>query len=321
MRRHARRCLARVIGATVATAAGLRMVNALHRRLSLRARQRFFHLAFDETRRVAGDWRVEFAGRELVLPLRRDFALGWTAAIAFHGYDPELHELYGALVRSAAPPRVFFDVGASYGMHSLRLLAHGVRVVSFEPNPECHDFFRDCCRANYVTPEIVAVAVGAEEGWARLVVPHGRTYLGSIVPEVGERWGGRVATFAVPLITLDRFAAARALVPDLVKIDVEGGELDVLRGARRLLAEARPTVLFESWPRSSERQELFALLTALGYAVHEPAGEGPGSPLSCEAFLGARASNFMARPARAAATCATAPGGRARARRGAPTLP
>ena len=88
-----------------------------------------------------------------------------------------------------APPRVFFDVGASYGLHSLRLLAHGVRVVSFEPNPECHDFFRDCCRANELSPDIVPAAVGAEEGWARLFVPVGRSYLGSIAPGAHEGWG------------------------------------------------------------------------------------------------------------------------------------
>ena len=61
-----------------------------------------------------------------MLPLRRDFPLAWTAAVGFHGYDPELHDMYTRLVKSAFPPRVFFDVGASYGLHSLRLLAHGL---------------------------------------------------------------------------------------------------------------------------------------------------------------------------------------------------
>jgi FkbM family methyltransferase len=274
------------------------VVNALHRRLSGRLRQRFFHLTCDAGWRVAGNWRVDFAGRDLVLPLRRDFPLAWTAATAFHGYDPELHHLYEALVRSPSPPRVFFDVGASYGLHSLRLLAHGARVVSFEPNPECHGFFLGCCRANGLSPEIVPAAVGAEPGTATLAAPVGRSYLGSIVPGVDARWGAEVTRSTVPVVSLDGFAAGRGLTPDLVKIDVEGGELDVLRGARRVLASARPAVILESWPEPRQRHELLDLLAALGYSVHEVTLAGPGPALARERFLGCRRTNFVAQPSR-----------------------
>src|SRR5687768_488565 len=98
MRRRARVWALRVVRAMVSRVFGLRAINALHRRLSPAGRQRFFHLTCDENWRVAGDWLVDFAGRDLVLPLRRDFPLAWTAAVGFHGYDPELHELYASLV-------------------------------------------------------------------------------------------------------------------------------------------------------------------------------------------------------------------------------
>lgn len=245
---------------------------------------------------MAGDWLVDFAGRNLVLPLRRDFPLAWMAAVGFHGYDPELHELYACLVTSPSPPRVFFDVGANYGLHSLRLLAHGVRVVSFEPNPECHRFFLECCRANGLAADIVPAAVGTGTGWARLTVPVGRSYLGSIVPDVYARWAAPVTSLDVPLTSLDHFAAERRLVPDLVKIDVEGGELGVLHGAEGLLAQARPIVIFESWPAPGERRRLFDLLAALGYTLHEAAAERRGRGLSVADFLGCPGTNFVARP-------------------------
>ena len=282
--------------ALVARVWGLNAVNALHRRLSPALRQRFFHLTVAENWCVGGDWLVDFAGRNLVLPLRRDFPLAWTAAVGFHGYDPELHELYATLVRSPSPPRVFFDVGANYGLHSLRLLAHGVRVVSFEPNHACHDFFRACCRANGLSPEIVAAAVGAAGGSATLTVPAGRTYLGSIVP--GWHAGGTVdvVTFEVPLVSLDDFASQHRVVPDLVKIDVEGAELSVLQGARCLLAHARPVVIFESWPSVAERRHLFDFLAALGYGVQPVAAGGSAGVLSHGAFLGCGGTNFVARP-------------------------
>jgi FkbM family methyltransferase len=305
--RYVRRWALRVIRAMVSRAVGLRAINAVHRRLSPALRQRFFYLTCDESWRVAGDWLVDFAGRNLVLPLRRDFPLAWTAAVGFHGYDPELHELYTSLVTGVSPPRVFFDVGANYGLHSLRLLAHGVRVVSFEPNPECHRFFVECCRANGLVPEIVPAAVGAETGWATLMVPVGRSYLGSIVPDVFARWETPVMRLGVPLTSLDEFAAERRVMPDLVKIDVEGAELSVLQGAQGLLAEARPVVIFESWRSAAERGRLFELFAALGYTVHDAAAERRGCALSLAGFLACPGSNFVAQSARPGARRADVP--------------
>lgn len=305
MRRHARAWALRAVRAAVSRVSGFRVINAIHRRLSPALRRRFFHLTCEEHWRVAGDWLVDFAGRNLVLPLRRDFPLAWTAAVGFHGYDPELHELYTSLVTSSSPPKVFFDVGANYGLHSLRLLAHGVRVVSFEPNPECHRFFLECCHANGLSPEIVPIAVGADTGWATLTVPVDRSYLGSIVPGVSERWEGDVTRFDVPLTSLDHFVAERRVVPDLVKIDVEGGELDVLHGAEGLLAHACPVVIFESWPSPLERRLLFDLFDTLGYSVHEAAVDRQNSALSSTRFLECPGTNFVARPPRSPAHLAS----------------
>jgi FkbM family methyltransferase len=288
------------VRAAVATRLGLRAVNAVHIRLTPALRRRFFYLCPDEDWRVEGRWRVEFAGRRLVLPLSRDFRWSWLAAVAFDGYDPEMHELYAALVRGAAPPRVFFDVGAHHGLHSLRLLAHGIRVVSFEPNPACHAFFLDCCKANGLTPEVEPVAVGEAPDLAEMAVPGDRTWLGSTVPEVQESWREEVRRWWVPQVSLDAYTAERGVVPDLVKIDVEGGELGVLRGARRLLTTARPIVIFESWPWSRDRMALHALFADLEYDIATVTSGLSGDPLPSDRFVDSMATNFLARPRRAA---------------------
>jgi len=279
------------------TDAGLYLINALHRRLPLAQKRRFFFLFFEEGYRVHGRWRVEFCGRRLLLPLHPDFPLAWAAAIGFDGYDVEIHAFYERLLRSPRPPRVVFDVGASYGQHSLKFLAHGVRTISFEPNPACHGYFQECCALNGLRPEIEAVAVSDGTRIARLAVPRGRTYLGTIAP-VPDGWSGEdVETFEVPTTSLDEFAARRDVHPDLIKIDVEGAELDVLAGARRLLAEARPLIVLESWRGSAARPDLHALLTACGYRVRAlefPAGRS--RPLSAGEFCDSTATNFAAEP-------------------------
>jgi len=272
---------------------GLRLVNVVHSHLSPRARRRFFHLCCDEMWRVEGRWSVNFAGRRLVLPLSREFADAWLAAIGFHGYDSDVHALYEALVRGPRPPRVVFDVGASYGLHALRFLVHGARVIAFEPNPECHRWFRAWCAANNVPYELEPVAVGDRSDRVVLAFPEGRTYLGSIIPDVRAQWRGPVRTLTAQQVALDDVVAARGLVPDLVKIDTEGAEVAVLRGAVDLLRTSRPMLIFEAWPDAHVRRTLWTLLDKHGYAIGAVDGSRPQA-LTRVAFCGAHATNFLA---------------------------
>jgi len=228
------------------------------------------------------------------MPLSRDFAAGWPLAIAFHGHDPEVHALYESLVRSPRPPRVVFDVGANCGLHALRFLVHGARVLAFEPNPACHRWFRVLCEANGVACELEPVAVGAGADSVVLAFPEGRTYMGSVVPRVHDGFrGAPVHTLTVSQVSLDDVVATRGLVPDLVKIDTEGAELGVLRGAVDLLRTAHPTLVFEAWRSPEDRRQLWAMLDKHGYAIAAVDG-APPRPLTRAGFEDAHATNFLA---------------------------
>jgi FkbM family methyltransferase len=242
---------------------------------------------------VAGRWTVDVAGRHLVLPLSRDFADAWAAAIGFHGYDPEVHALYERLINGPRPPRVVFDVGANYGLHALRFLVHGARVLAFEPNPECHRWFRIWCAANNVACELEPVAVGERADRMVLAFPEGATYLGSTNPAVRARWAESVVrTFVVDQVALDDIVAERHVVPDFVKIDTEGSEIAVLRGATELLRRAGPTLVFEAWHDVSTRRALWDILDKHGYAI--AAVGDPCVALTRTEFLDARDTNFLA---------------------------
>jgi len=254
--------------AFLATPAGVAAFNSFYGRLPLDQKRRLFFVCAESHFRVEGKWNVDFAGRRLTLPLHRDFAPAWSLALAFEGHDTELHQFYETLIRTARP-RVMFDVGASYGLHSVRFLSHGVRTVSFEPNTACHAYLRDCGVVNGLEPEIHGVAVAESAGCVEFAVPEDETYLGTIVQGVIDRWRARsdVTTATVSQVSLDDFVADSGLVPDFVKIDVEGSEIGVLRGAQRLLATVRPLVVFESWRASDQRKVIFERLTSCGYVI------------------------------------------------------
>lgn len=172
------------------------------------------------------------------------------------------------------------DAGANWGLFAARL-AHlvgaGGQVDAFEPFPAHAATLGALAHRN---PQLAvhAVALGGEAGTAELHIPivHGRsvTPLASLgAPQAGVEH----EVLAVPVATLDAALAGRR-APSFVKIDVEGFELDVLRGGAQTLRE-RPVLLVEIEQRHQERPiaETFAHLAALGYAGRflSPGGLSP----------------------------------------------
>lgn len=86
----------------------------------------------------------------------------------------------------------------------------------------------------------------------------------------------------VPSFTLDRFTASRRIRPNVIKVDVEGAELLVLRGARNLFLEGDLIVLCEIHPRQMENcrssvAELEMFVHDVGYSIQridEPNDQG-----------------------------------------------
>jgi len=218
-------------------------------------------------------------------------------ALSLLGHDPEIKRTYAALVRSARRPRLFFDVGANYGTHSLLLLAHGIRAVTFEPNPMCAPVFEELCRANGVRGRWESVALGEEEGEVELCFDERDTWAGStcgppVVPGEGTR-----RQLRVPQTTVDACVERLGEAPDWVKLDVEGAEPGVLAGARRTLQHARPRWIFESWPGPA-RARIAQEFERAGYRICALPWDGAGDPhaLTAEAFRGATATNYLAVP-------------------------
>jgi FkbM family methyltransferase len=200
--------------------------------------------------------------------------------------------LAAVLEATLGPGGVLADVGGHLGMYALwaaRRVGPGGRVHSFEPDPKAAESLRRNAALNgFAHLEVNELAVGAEPGRVRLVRPAGVTGLTSrYAIRDGEAFEARVTT-------LDLHFAERRPLPDLVKIDVEGMEHEVLRGARGLLSGDRaPAVVFEANPvffeaaGTSYRAVLDWLAEAGGYGAFalgpgglrpEPAhGERPGS--------------------------------------------
>lgn len=168
------------------------------------------------------------------------------------------------------------DVGANVGVYTHALTLRGATVESFEPQPELLPVLR-AYAALHPNVHVHPVALGAIAGRARLAIPAEsgavRRAEGSVVCSSGAAFAiargaesGLESGIDVDVRTLDSygFADVRA-----IKIDVEGFELEVLRGAASTIARSRPVLLVEveRRHRMTPMDEVFAYVMGLGYRV------------------------------------------------------
>lgn len=157
------------------------------------------------------------------------------------------------LEKIVRPGMTVLDVGGNIGLYTVllsRLVGPAGRVVSFEPDPELFRLLRENCALNGCTNvEAHNLALGRRRDrlvLRKLILNSGDNTLG----QGGSRHFRQEV--AIEVVALDEFLPG--LRPDLVKIDVQGWELEVLRGMERLLAtEPPPALLLEFWPEGFRR--------------------------------------------------------------------
>lgn len=182
-------------------------------------------------------------------------------------HEPMVQE---ALRRTVPENGVVFDVGANIGFSALvaaRLTGPGGTVVAFEPQPESVAAIRANAAANgFAHLQVVEAAAGASSGEAELIVV--ADSLWTRLATVGEH-DLEAQRLTVRVMALDD---AELPAPDVVKIDVEGAELDVLDGMQRLLAEHRPVLIVEMHGKNAE---FVSRMRAAGYRVVNLEGTSP----------------------------------------------
>jgi FkbM family methyltransferase len=185
----------------------------------------------------------------------------------FGGWEPGIRN---TLVAHLPDGGVFVDVGANVGFATMsvarRTIGRGVSIHAFEPHPQNVARLRSTLRLNPRIEPMVQVneaALGAQEGELRLAL--GGESFHHHLSDRGD--------LPVRVERLDSYVERNGIARiDCLKLDVEGGEVQVLRGAQRLLEERRIglvvcEVLDPLLQRSgTSASELTGLLLSAGYA-------------------------------------------------------
>lgn len=163
------------------------------------------------------------------------------------------------------------DVGANVGIFSLLAAATSDREThAFEPTPELAEVIRSTASANGLDVEVHQSAAGADDGTASLYLSNTTDASNSLRPGFRDA----VGTTEVTVRSLDRWCRETGTSPAVVKIDTETTEPDVVRGFMQVLGDARPYVICEVLPKTTEA-ELEELFGKLGYHAYQITNDIP----------------------------------------------
>lgn len=245
----------------------------------------YLHAKFDESLRKSRPvirrdkaFAVPLADGYIFIPDEEEVLLLMYTGAGSDGLEPGVRSILQTI---AEPGDHVIDVGASVGLHTLamaRAVGPNGRVDAFEAEPRLAPVLRRTLAVNGLSQvRLHSVAVGAEDGRASFHVAQtiGHSSLYDLEAEdlVREK-------IDVTVKPLDSVVDPAARV-SLIKVDVEGAELDVIRGAKRLLENAPEcSVVAECGPSHLKRigvstQDWLAEFAAHGfesYAITEPDG-------------------------------------------------
>jgi FkbM family methyltransferase len=186
---------------------------------------------------------------------------------AFGSWEKHFAELFGYLVR---PGDRCVDVGANVGVHTIRLarlVGRDGEVIALEPDPEVVQRTRRNISLNgLANVRVIGAAASEQPGEMRLFRPNPSDTNRARASLTHHRYlTGATAT--VPVVTIDGLCDGAPVA--LIKIDVEGHEAAVVRGAASTIARHAPSIVFEYDPAllPGPGQSPFGWLAERGYRL------------------------------------------------------
>jgi FkbM family methyltransferase len=146
-----------------------------------------------------------------------------------------------ALIGDRLEGRLVLDIGANIGNHSLAFAERAGKVLSFEPHPITFRLL-DMNLGGVANAEAINLGASNQRKRVRAISPRAN-FGASAITE--RRVDGDELVFEFDVAPLDSIELVRRQKVALIKLDVEGHELQVLEGASGLLGSDRPIVVFE----------------------------------------------------------------------------
>jgi FkbM family methyltransferase len=194
---------------------------------------------------------------------------------AYVDFDPEIR-LTKFLIRNLKRGDIFFDIGANIGYYSLlasKLIAENGKVFSFEPDPDILKILQKNKRDNItIVDKVISDVEGRVDFYSRKNI--GEKAISTINLENFQSTSlSKIEYIKIKSesTTLDSFCFLNNIFPDFIKIDVEGAEEKVIKGAKKILEQKNPTIIMEVWlkPFTENYENAIKILQSYNFKIFE----------------------------------------------------
>jgi FkbM family methyltransferase len=207
-------------------------------------------------------------GKKVNCLVQKNLPNTWHFAISYIWHDAGLSIVEKHLNSFYSNEFAYFDIGSNVGLRSVYALSENRPTVLFDPNPEVSKICKQMIEANnFINYRLEQSGVSDQEGQLRFYISSS-AYMSSFDKEHAAK-DKIVAEINIPVTTMNLFLEAnQQYQPKILKIDVEGFEINVLRGATQLLENYHPAILIEILDTGQNRKEIIEFMTTYGYEAY-----------------------------------------------------
>ncbi|MEN3046501.1 MAG: FkbM family methyltransferase [Candidatus Hydrothermales bacterium] len=167
-------------------------------------------------------------------------------------------EIIKKIIKELKPNKIYYDIGAHVGYYTILFSKFAKLVYSFEPEPTNFYFLKENLKLNRIkNVKILNIAIYSENREFNFDIKDDRTE-----GKIKDNGILKVCAFTIDYLCLMK----NLYFPDLMKIDVEGAELEVLKGAIKILNLKKPKILI-SFHSEDLKKDTILFLSNIGYNV------------------------------------------------------
>lgn len=156
-------------------------------------------------------------------------------------FEPHMVQLFRALI---GPDDVVADIGANIGLTAILFSSLAKHTYAFEPSPSTFSILLGNLAKNSIANvEAINLGLGDKEEVTTITFAYNNRSGGYVSEKIRPETGH--VSEEICIDTLDHFFSSKAPAPTFLKIDVEGFELNVIRGGALFLQRVRPVVVME----------------------------------------------------------------------------
>jgi FkbM family methyltransferase len=204
-------------------------------------------------------------GKKIQCLVQNNLPNTWHFAISYIWHDTGLSIVEKHLNSFYKNNFAYFDIGSNVGLRSVFALSENRPTVLFDPNPEVSKISKQMIDLNHFKNYKIEQSGLSDTVGELSFYISSSAYMSSFDKEHAAK-DKIVAEIKIPVTTINLYLKANPqFQPKIVKIDVEGFEINVLRGASEMLENYKPALLIEILDTTDNRKSILDYLASYNY--------------------------------------------------------